>query len=342
MIAPVRASVPSWLHHHNEFHFNVQAKMEDGNVWNLVRHYVDFYNLQLALIEAFPEAAGQVPGIKRTLPVMPGPVAYVDEVLTGQRQVLLNVYMGEVLRINAAITTSVPIRKFFYPRPSDTQIMPDDNDSGYRQSLNSRHSGVTRDSRHSSVGGAANMNIPTSQSPLRHFHQDMENQQPIPEHSAMPQLLPQTQYQKPIPIQHQLQVPHSATPPPLLRNNSALSVASEAPSSVNPYTNTAQQQAQPPAKVKVWFGDSNCVVVRLPPDYNYHDLNAKLRERWALEQQVDRVEAETVELTIEYKDEHTQAFYRIEGDEDLSIARQRNEPKLTLRVQHGIGSVMME
>lgn len=73
-------------------------------------------------------------------------------------------------------------------------------------------------------------------------------------------------------------------------------------------------------------------MVRLPPDYNYSDLISKLRERWALEQQVDRVDAETVNLTIEYKDEHTQAFYRIEGEEDLSIARQRNEPKLTLRV----------
>jgi len=332
MIAPVRAKVPSWLRHQNEFFFNVQAKMEDGNVWNLVRHYKDFYNLQLALIEQFPEAAGQVAGIKRTLPVMPGPVAFVDDVLTGQRQVLLNVYMDEVLRINADITACMPIRQFFFPRQSDSQIMPDDNDSGYRQSLNSRHSGMTRDSRHSSVSGAANTKFPTSQSPLRHLQQDMENQQPIPEHSTMPQLLPQTLYQKPTPIQHQLQVPHSGTPPPLVRNNSALSVASEAPSSVNPYTNTAPQQMASPAKVKVWFGDSNCVVVRLPPDYGYNDLNAKLRERWALEQQVDRVEAETVELTIEYKDEHTLGFYRIEGDEDLSIARQRNEPKLTLRV----------
>lgn len=300
-------------------------------MWNLIRHYKDFYGLQLSLIEHFPEAAGQVAGIKRTLPVMPGPVVFVDDVLTGQRQVLLNAYMGEVLRISTDITTSVPIRKFFYPRQSDTQILPDDNDSGYRQSLTSRHSNLTRDSRQSSVSGAANMNIPTSNSPLRHYQQDTENQHPIPEHSV-PQLLPQTQYQKPTPIQHQLQVPHSGTPPPLLRNHSALSVASEAPSSVNPYTNTALQQAPPPAKVKVWFGDNNCVVVRLPPDYNYADLNAKLRERWALEQQVDRVEAESVELTVEYKDEHTQAFYRIEGDEDLSIARQRNEPKLTLRV----------
>jgi len=331
MIAPVRASVPSWLHHHNEFFFNVQAKMEDGNVWNLIRHYKDFYSLQLALIEAFPEAAGQVPGIKRTLPVMPGPVAFVDEILTGQRQVLLNVYMLEVLRINTDITTSIPIRKFFYPRQSDSQILPDDNDSGYRQSLNSRHSGITRDSRHSSISGAVSVNTATNTSPLRQF-QDVEDQQSIPEHSVLPQLLPQTQYQKPIPIQHQLQVPHSGTPPPLLRNGSALSFASEAPSSINPYTNTAQQQALPPAKVKVWFGDGNCVVVRLPPDYNYSDLISKLRERWALEQQVDRVDAETVNLTIEYKDEHTQAFYRIEGEEDLSIARQRNEPKLTLRV----------
>lgn len=332
MIAPVRANVLSWIHVHSEFYFNIQAKMEDGNSWNLIRHYKDFYALQLALIEAFPEAAGQVPNVKRTLPVMPGPVVFVDEALTSQRQVLLNTYMAEVLKISHDITTSLPIRKFFYPRQSDTQILPDDNDSGYRQSLTSRHSGIARDSRHSSVSGAANMNIPSSNSPLRHLQQDMENRQPIPEHSVPPQLLPQTSYQKPMPAQHGLQVPYRGTPPPLLRNNSALSVASETPSSINPYTNSAQMQAPSPAKVKVWFSDNNCVVVRLPYEYSYTELIAKLRDRWALEQQLDRAEAETVALVVEYRDEQTQGFHRIEGDEDLSIARQRNEPKLTLRV----------
>lgn len=347
MIAPVRARVPGYTQHHGEYWFNVEASMEDGRKWSLQRLYKDFYALQLALMEQFPDAAGQVDGIERTLPFMPGPVPFVTDQLTAQRQAHLDVYLAQLLKIRVDITNCQSVRMFFFPRQGDVEVVNDDRDSGYRQSISSRQSAAIRDSRHSSVSGGNTLNSNISQS-----HSPLRPQQSTPDFFAentppqQQQYLPQAQYkpQNPQILLHQLTVPHSASPPPLLRNGSAISVNSSNPNTS--YTSLAQQpslpQLQPlhqqsahpqpntPAKVKVWFGDSNCVVVRLPPHYNYSELLSKLRERWALEQQASREEVESVTLAVEYKDENTGAFYTIENEEDLSIAKARE--KLTLRV----------
>jgi bud emergence protein 1 len=351
MIAPVRARVPGYTQHHGEYWFNVEASMEDGRKWSLQRLYKDFYALQLALMEQFPDAAGQIEGIERTLPFMPGPVPFVTDQLTGQRQAHLDVYLAQLLKIRVDITNCQSVRMFFFPRQGDAEVSNDDRDSGYRQSLSSRQSAAIRDSRHSSVSGGntSNNNIPQSHSPLRPQQSTPDSlpENMHPQHLQQQQYLPQAQYQKPQNphlLLHQLTVPHSASPPPILRNGSALSMVSSHPNAS--YTSLAQQpslpqlqsthQQQPhphlntPAKVKVWFGDTNCVVVRLPPQYTYPELLSKLRERWALEQQASREEVESVTLAVDYKDENTGAFYTIEGEEDLSIAKERE--KLTLRV----------
>lgn len=301
--------------------------MEDGTIWNLERHYKDFYALQLALMEAFPEAAGKVEGVPRTLPFMPGPVPFVSESLTQQRQEHFDVYMQTLLRISTAITNCPPVRHFFMPRAGDTKISAEESGSGYRQSISSRHSGLA-DSRHSSVSAAANGAL----SPLRPqmSRQSMENHAP-------PGHLPPTQYHKPMPAsltqQHSYQhlglPPHSASPPPMLRSGSALSVATDISGTSNMYPPGA---ASAVAKVKVWFGDTDCVVVRLPQTYNFSDLMTKLRERRAHEQIDGSTDGEAVKLLVEWKDEGTGAFWPITSDDELLEARRRCEPKLSLRV----------
>ena len=80
-------------------------------------------------------------------------------------------------------------------------------------------------------------------------------------------------------------------------------------------------------KIKVWFEEDNCVVIRMPISLKFVDLYQKLKERRKLE----RPNEEEEELTVEYRDEIENQFYPIENDEDLQIAVERN-PKLTLSV----------
>ncbi|KAF2637499.1 hypothetical protein P280DRAFT_407017, partial [Massarina eburnea CBS 473.64] len=80
-------------------------------------------------------------------------------------------------------------------------------------------------------------------------------------------------------------------------------------------------------KIKVWFEEDNCVVIRMPPSMRYGELHAKLRERRDMEKPEERDE----EMYVEYRDEVEAKYYPIENDEDLQIAVERN-PKLNLSV----------
>jgi bud emergence protein 1 len=82
-------------------------------------------------------------------------------------------------------------------------------------------------------------------------------------------------------------------------------------------------------KIKVWFEEDSCVVIRMPPNLTYQDLYNKLKERRALEKPNDDPSAH---LVIDYRDEIENMYYPIENDEDLMIAVERN-PKLILSVK---------
>jgi bud emergence protein 1 len=78
----------------------------------------------------------------------------------------------------------------------------------------------------------------------------------------------------------------------------------------------------------------------MPPrgQFSYADLYQKIVDRRKLEFKdsgLDDGEGDA-ELYIEYRDEENGEYFRIEGDEDLEIALERNE-KLTLAVR-GVGS----
>lgn len=88
-------------------------------------------------------------------------------------------------------------------------------------------------------------------------------------------------------------------------------------------------------KVKAWFDRETCVVIRMSPrgQFNYSDLYQKIVDRRKLEfKDSGNGEEAEPELDIEYRDEENGEYYRLEGDEDLEIAVERNE-KLTLAVR---------
>ncbi|KAB8349861.1 hypothetical protein FH972_023874 [Carpinus fangiana] len=261
--APIHARVPRYCHHDDEFWFIVEAQLEDGRHWDLSRNYKDFYGLQLQLKDNFPAAAGVVPGVKRTLPLMPGPVPWVSEHITQERRSHLDRYLVDLIRCKPEITTSWPVKQFFAPRQEDVSVQdrPQSSDTNPRNSGNSSQHSANHDSHSTSTTSTYNT------SPSR-------NPQPQPLNSAnnyqQQQQQPGNHYRQPSDLRHPNGASSTLNAPPILRNNSAMTSTSA----------LSSQSSSVPVKVKVWFGHVSCIIIRIPPTFTHHDLMQKLHERW--------------------------------------------------------------
>lgn len=280
--------------------------MEDGRHWELSRLYQDFYDLQINLIQEFPYEAGNVAGVERSLPYMPGPVTYVTDNISNGRRANLDEYIQQLLKLDAHVSRGRLVCEFFKPRAGDYEIDPNVAQDQYRLSSTSQQSASNASqgaSRQSSAGNLAPGNNlmspsyngnPYGQLNPHRGHNSISSQQ----------------------TQHYRQQSDLQAPPPMLRANSALTQAS---------ASSASSAAA--IKLKVWF-DDDCIVIRLQPGFRYVDLYKKLKERHMMERPSEPADEA---LIVEYRDEVEGAFYRIENDEDLSVALDRN-PKLTLSV----------
>ncbi|KAN0064255.1 bud emergence protein 1 [Thecaphora frezii] len=90
----------------------------------LYRLYEDFYEFQIALLDHFPAEAGRETDAdghtsERILPLMPGPLDDVDDLITSQRRVDLDQYIVELCALPEYIMRSELVRLFFEPRPGD-------------------------------------------------------------------------------------------------------------------------------------------------------------------------------------------------------------------------------
>ncbi|CDR98509.1 related to Protein scd2/ral3 [Sporisorium scitamineum] len=90
----------------------------------LYRLYEDFYEFQIALLDHFPSEAGRETDAnghasERILPLMPGPLDVVDDLITSQRRVDLDQYIVELCSLPEYIMRSELVRLFFEPRPGD-------------------------------------------------------------------------------------------------------------------------------------------------------------------------------------------------------------------------------
>ncbi|CAB5200229.1 unnamed protein product [Rhizophagus irregularis] len=70
------------------------VEMATGRFRFLYRLYEDFYEFQIALLNKFREEAGRT-GKQRILPFMPGPLSYVNDMITSQRRTDLDVYVKD-------------------------------------------------------------------------------------------------------------------------------------------------------------------------------------------------------------------------------------------------------
>ncbi|KAF2717351.1 hypothetical protein K431DRAFT_341436 [Polychaeton citri CBS 116435] len=305
LFAPARASVPRYIFADEKFHFVVECKLSNGTHWDLSRIYEDFYELQINLINAFQEEAGQVPGKPRILPYMPGPVKFVTDNISEGRRANLNDYLRDLLQLQPHITCSSLVRNFFAPRPGDYEIDPNEVElDGHARA----HDAGQRTSAVSQIS--------------------WQQGQPGPDAGAWSQ-----QQQPSNPQMHQ----SSHRQPGHYRSPSEFTQQSQ--STLQPQgtsQTTANSQASgAPVKVKAWFDRDTCVVIRMPPrgSFGFDELYRKIVERRRLEYRTQQQSEEADDqLEIEYRDESQGDYYRLEGDEDLDIALERNE-KLTLAVR---------
>lgn len=316
MFAPLRASVPRYTYADDKFHFVVECKLANNCHYDLSRIYEDFYELQINMINAFPEEAGQTPGKPRILPYMPGPVKYVTDNITEGRRANLDEYLRDLLQLPQHITHSSLVRGFFALREGDYEVDPATIDLNEHARPSD---GPHRDSQASMASGQSALHQPyPGQAGQARTHQYTHSQASNNGGLHRPQ-----PSQASASFSSQSPGPGGlAAPPPVSRQHTNVS-----------HTTVNSTASTGPVKVKAWFDRDTCVVIRMPArgQFGFEDLRKKIVERRKLEFG-EAAELEAEDLDIEYRDEKDGEYYRLEGDEDLDIAVERNE-KLTLAVR---------
>ena len=312
LLAPVRASVARYIFADEKFHFIVESKMSNGTHWDLSRIYEDFYQLQISLISAFPEEAGQIPGRERILPYMPGPVRFVTDNISEGRRSSLNEYLRDLLQLPEHIATSLLVQQFFAPRQGDYEVDPNAVDLD----------------EHARTEPAPNRYSSTSQG----SHPNGAYQQPLATGSNAPYASYPTQGSNGYAPQRQPQSLEVNTQDQ--RGHSRSSSGSRNPQSSQQSINASGTSlaSAPQVKIKTWFDRDTCVLIRMPPrgQFTLAQLRQKIVERRRLEYKGQDQDNEDIE--IQYRDGQDGEYYKVEGDEDLDIGLERNE-KLTLAVR---------
>ncbi|EXJ68972.1 bud emergence protein 1 [Cladophialophora psammophila CBS 110553] len=247
-LAPISASVPRYCFDNDMYWYIIECQMEDGRWWELSRYYADFYDFQIALLEMFPEEAGNK-GKPRILPFMPGPVAHVTDAISNGRRQNLDEYIKKIVAMPPHISKSMLVRNLFKPKPGqDFEIDPNALGEDYRLSAESQHSmqPVSRTSSNQQTPGMAYGGMP-------------------PPSARMSQ-----QQRGPAPMSAAAGVTMGG--PPFLHSQ-ASNLTQNSNSSSMKAGNTGGAM-----KVKVFFQD-DIIVLRVPQDIVFAALREKLMER---------------------------------------------------------------
>lgn len=297
LLAPIKANVPRYCFADDIFWFIIECQMEDGRHWELQRLYQDFYDLQIQLIATYPVEAGTSGSGERTLPFMPGPVTYVTDNISNGRRANLDEYIKNLLKLGTHITHGPLVKGFFAPRQGDYEIDPDviaaeEYRLSQQSAQSSGHSQGT--SRQSSADQLQATTPVTPYSTGSNYPSHQRGQSSASQAYSS-----------------------NLNPPPMNHQHSSTSTATT-------NTNTGTNGA---LRIKVWFEEDNCVVIRMPISLRFVDLYKKVKERRKLE----HPDEPDQELQIRYNDKVEDALYPIDDDEDLQIAVERN-PTLVLSV----------
>lgn len=321
-LAPLRASVPRYMYTEEKFHFIVEATLADGSHWDLTRIYEDFYELQINLIKAFPDEAGNT-GQPRTLPLMPGPVQFVTDRITEGRRENLDEYLYNLLHLGSHVVNSTLVRGFFTPRDGDYEVDPNVVDLNEH----SRAAAEGRTDRYSTASHASS----SPYAPSTHSARQSVSNQSFAAHQRQQSSVggakprnPAGHYRTPSQYTDATVSTAHAMAPPLARQVTGLSTTTVSSTA----TNTGA------LKIKVWFDRETCVVLRLPArgTFNFDDLYRKILERRRLEYGEADPRSQEIDLDIEVRNERTGDYTPLLDDDTLEDAIQQND-KMMLVVQ---------
>ena len=243
-----RASVPAFYYSKGQYWFLLKAEMEDGRFRNLCRYYEDFYDFQISLLGCFPTEAGRT-GAKRILPYMPGPLEYVNDQITNQRQIDLNIFVREVCALPSYISDHSLVQRFFAARegdiesPEPTSLIP--------QPIVPQASPARQASNHRKPSAASSKSNTL--------------------HESQPELISP---RKASADASTSPYKNTSATSPYGANTSTTSVDTRSP------TPASNNPANMPAYLKIkCFYEDNVVAIRVPPDVTYDELLAKLETR---------------------------------------------------------------
>ncbi|XBW36366.1 hypothetical protein QEN19_001944 [Hanseniaspora menglaensis] len=114
----LEAKVTEYIWEDQKYKFIVNCLTSFSKDRSLKRSYEDFYNLQINILESFPEESGKVIMAdgnmsQRIVPFIPGPVPYVTEDITKKRLADLNTYVNELINLPNSISRSSNVLKLF-------------------------------------------------------------------------------------------------------------------------------------------------------------------------------------------------------------------------------------
>ncbi|KAL6927653.1 hypothetical protein ACO0SA_004275 [Hanseniaspora valbyensis] len=114
----LESKVTEYIWEDQKYKFIVKCLTSFSKDRVLKRSYEDFYNLQIDILESFPQESGKVimPDgnmSQRIVPYIPGPVPYVTEDITKKRLIDLNTYVNELINLPNNISRSSKVLRLF-------------------------------------------------------------------------------------------------------------------------------------------------------------------------------------------------------------------------------------
>jgi bud emergence protein 1 len=283
-LAPVQASVPRYCFDNDMYWYIIECQMEDGRWFELSRYYADFYDFQIALLESFPEEAGNKDK-PRSLPFMPGPVAHVTDAISNGRRQNLDEYIKKIIAMPPHISKSILVRNLFKPKPNqDFEIDPNALNEDYRLSAGSQQS-------------------------LQRTQTNQSGSNPNMSGSAYGGMPP--------PPGSRTSAQQGRGPPP----GPGMQQSNGGPYLHNQASNLSQTSGSNPRannpggamKIKVFFQE-DIIAIRVPQDITFTALKDKLIERLKVNE----------DIVIQYKDEPTNIYMDMENDDHFDVALERN------------------
>ncbi|KPI42905.1 Protein scd2/ral3 [Cyphellophora attinorum] len=314
--APIQASVPRYCFDNDMYWYIIECQLDDGRWFELSRYYADFYDLQIALIEAFPVEAGNRKE-PRTLPFMPGPVAHVTDAISNGRRQNLDDYIKQIIAMPPHISKSILVRNLFKPKPGqDFEIDPNALNDDYRlsggsqqslQRIQSNQQQATRQTSNPQMGngggGYGGMGPPPPVGPgARMSHQ---RQQPSVGGGGYGGLTS----------------PVNPGDRPYLNPQASQSSGMNA---------SAAGGAGGQLKVKVVF-QNDTFVMRFPQDIGFMELKDRLKQRFKI--------GNAERVSVRYEDRGSgNSLVELDNDRALDAAIDRSQGALKIHVEGGSGS----